>query len=449
MVRGEVLYGVIIAVYEDEPFALMMTAERLFASILGSAFSIRSVELWDGELPDILKAYHAGPGDGTGSKDVVRVEMQPRPAQKPEECPHLDADADMLQALREASGSSAKPALEVEPEDAQTTAQDERRRIEGKKSEAVHTDVVPCPSPPETAGCGTQTEPASSPPPTGDWEQDGDDLVVAHDAASSSSGSNSRPSVHSRTVSKASDVTMSGAVQTPPDEDLLASAESQSTEGGCDSSSAAETYFTPRQSTFSPEQVRVSGLDAGIIADRPPSSTCSKRGKKLRGGGSEGTNTAIPRGGRRNSLQPALSRAFHDSSSRDPAENSMENGHALAPATDLNGRTPLSNRRRSLPVEPLRNADDSGRRSNHSVPAEGLNNKKSFFRRRPASTQSSALETPTSTRDNSFGAHPGGLDKRPNVLRRLSSGRPFSYGLSRDKERFSKDNNFGIPPRGL
>ena len=51
MVKGEVLYGVIIAVYKDEPFALMMTAERLFESILGSAFSIRTVELWDGVLP--------------------------------------------------------------------------------------------------------------------------------------------------------------------------------------------------------------------------------------------------------------------------------------------------------------------------------------------------------------------------------------------------------------
>ncbi|KAI3392831.1 hypothetical protein diail_5144 [Diaporthe ilicicola] len=56
VVKGEVLYGVIIAVYEDEPFALMMTAERLFESILGSAFSIRAVELWDGILPEAEKA---------------------------------------------------------------------------------------------------------------------------------------------------------------------------------------------------------------------------------------------------------------------------------------------------------------------------------------------------------------------------------------------------------
>ncbi|KAK2602905.1 hypothetical protein N8I77_009404 [Diaporthe amygdali] len=56
VVKGEVLYGVIIAVYEDEPFALMMTAERLFESILGSAFSVRSVELWDGILPEAEKS---------------------------------------------------------------------------------------------------------------------------------------------------------------------------------------------------------------------------------------------------------------------------------------------------------------------------------------------------------------------------------------------------------
>lgn len=57
VVRGQVLYGVIIAVYEDEPFALMMTAERLFSNILGSAFSIRSVELWDGVLPDAYRRH--------------------------------------------------------------------------------------------------------------------------------------------------------------------------------------------------------------------------------------------------------------------------------------------------------------------------------------------------------------------------------------------------------
>ncbi|KAK7704416.1 hypothetical protein SLS64_008603 [Diaporthe eres] len=60
VVKGEVLYGVIIAVYKDEPFALMMTAERLFESILGSAFSIRTVELWDGVLPEAEKTERVG-----------------------------------------------------------------------------------------------------------------------------------------------------------------------------------------------------------------------------------------------------------------------------------------------------------------------------------------------------------------------------------------------------
>lgn len=60
VVKGEVLYGVIIAVYKDEPFALMMTAERLFESIIGSAFSIRTVELWDGVLPEAEKSERVG-----------------------------------------------------------------------------------------------------------------------------------------------------------------------------------------------------------------------------------------------------------------------------------------------------------------------------------------------------------------------------------------------------
>lgn len=38
----------------------MMTAERLFESILGSAFSIRTVELWDGVLPEAEKTERVG-----------------------------------------------------------------------------------------------------------------------------------------------------------------------------------------------------------------------------------------------------------------------------------------------------------------------------------------------------------------------------------------------------
>lgn len=38
----------------------MMTAERLFESILGSAFSIRTVELWDGVLPEAEKSERVG-----------------------------------------------------------------------------------------------------------------------------------------------------------------------------------------------------------------------------------------------------------------------------------------------------------------------------------------------------------------------------------------------------
>lgn len=38
----------------------MMTAERLFESIIGSAFSIRTVELWDGVLPEAEKSERVG-----------------------------------------------------------------------------------------------------------------------------------------------------------------------------------------------------------------------------------------------------------------------------------------------------------------------------------------------------------------------------------------------------
>lgn len=84
VVRGEVLYGVIIAVYDDEPFALMMTAERLFSSIVGSAFSIRSVELWDGVLPEAYrvheeeqKAKAMARAKEKELRDRIKVEVRP------------------------------------------------------------------------------------------------------------------------------------------------------------------------------------------------------------------------------------------------------------------------------------------------------------------------------------------------------------------------------------
>ncbi|KAF3771128.1 hypothetical protein M406DRAFT_67459 [Cryphonectria parasitica EP155] len=68
VVRGEVLYGILLAVYGNEPYAVMMTVDRLFESILGSAFSIRSVELWDGEASGLYEdARHAAAAVGRSS----------------------------------------------------------------------------------------------------------------------------------------------------------------------------------------------------------------------------------------------------------------------------------------------------------------------------------------------------------------------------------------------
>lgn len=58
----------------------MMTAERLFESILGSAFSIRTVELWDGVLPEAEKSEQrvgrtrssvTATTEGSSSKTIV------------------------------------------------------------------------------------------------------------------------------------------------------------------------------------------------------------------------------------------------------------------------------------------------------------------------------------------------------------------------------------------
>lgn len=427
VVRGEVLYGAIVAVYEDEPFALMMTVERLFASIMGSAFSIRSVELWDGEVPEILKAYHAAAVEA-GSKDVVRVDTS-IPEANIEACINGDA----VTSPTEANGSSATSAPEVNPEDEQ--AQDEHEGID-KKSGVVHADAVSCASCPPTARCDAQAE--ITPPPSRELELDGDDLVVvAHDAASSSSKSKHRPLVHARTVSKASDVTMSGAVQTPI-EDTPDSPERESTELGYESSGGAETYFTPRQSAFPKEQVYLNGINTELVVGQ---ATENLRG----GGGSDVTN-------RRGSGQTVFGRTFHRA---EAVENSRENNYGIPP-TGLNGRTPLFSRRRSLPVEPSRAAQNSIRSSNQveSIPQEGSSDSTS---RAPSSTQASTQETTTtsstptgtSAEENVSGIPPYGLGGRPNVFRRMSSGKPFSFKKPQEKEQFNKGNNFGIPPQGL
>lgn len=69
----------------------MMTAERLFSSILGSAFSIRSVELWDGVLPEAYRLHEeerrarmkaaaaAAERAAKKTKDRDRVKVEVRP----------------------------------------------------------------------------------------------------------------------------------------------------------------------------------------------------------------------------------------------------------------------------------------------------------------------------------------------------------------------------------
>lgn len=67
----------------------MMTVDRLFASIMGSAFSIRSVELWDGKIPDELRVNNDPKGKSRKlstetTKKSVKVENKSKGPEKKE-----------------------------------------------------------------------------------------------------------------------------------------------------------------------------------------------------------------------------------------------------------------------------------------------------------------------------------------------------------------------------
>lgn len=494
VVRGEVLYGVIVAVYEDEPFALMMTAERLFASIMGSAFSIRSVELWDGEMPDILKAYQAAAAEaaaGTDSKvkekvkvkDMVRVETQPllSPATTKQQQQQQQQETLLRGPL---GGVKPKSTLTHPPPPEDEHAQ-RQRTTDDKKSGVVQTAVVPCSSSrPQTADHrGTRTDIVSLPPADVLAGRDGPGLVTRHSAAPSSSSSSSRgykhrATAHTRTVSKSSDATtmMSRPVQTPDlVEDLPASRGGRpSTDEGEDDddeddddndsiASGAETYFTPRQSTFPKEQQVHHHHHHHITAEL---ATIDEPTESLRGGGGSdfgaggvslgGGGGGGGGAGRRSSLQTVLGRTFsrRESSGSAPAWNSRENNYGIPP-TGLSGRPSLfSSRRSSLPAGgsgPSGSISSSSQLQDGVPGPEGSDESTKASTQEPTTTTAGTSTGASSTGDDNSTIPPPGPDEsqRPNVFRRLSSGKPLSYKKAQEKGRFNKDNNFGIPPRGL
>lgn len=338
VVRGEVLYGVIIAVYENEPFALMMTAERLFASIMGSAFSIRSVELWDGETPSNSQSHHRKDVSET-SKKTAALGPRPRSAQRSEtrEEPVAASSSkdqngsDNPKRPNTTSESRGEPVVPSPPRSTDDFDTHERSKI---RSRGTQTFVLSDRIRPRTADSGTQT---GKPPYT-----------RKHDPRSPSQ----EPAVVPHSLGRAGSKAKKLQKPRPPSMGGTAPGAAPAgnrragEQGRRRSSSASESYTTPPQSAADGRY----GNTTEITADAPRGAHGdgdSDGGESLRGRGGRGAYHARrhypPR--RRNSLQHAFDRTFRRSSSRGP-EHGAERIYGRRPSTGGDGRPSMSQRKR-------------------------------------------------------------------------------------------------------
>lgn len=508
MVRGEVLYGVIIAVYENEPFALMMTVERLFASILGSAFSIRSVELWDGEIPDVLKGMEEQAQSSKQQKRVVPVQTRRRA--KTETGGNRNGEGSSRD-VPQVTGESSKSRPDTAPE-----------------------GIQPLSPRPQTADEATQTEELYV--PINHSHEAERPVSKPVESASATPKATRRPRAD-RSVSHSSETSMSGAI--PDDTPIPVSPRKQRCDTGDSavSTGAHTTYTTasetlnrqdsgfdseaspPQQADGAPhhheETQRPRGLQAPPI--RPPTANANAsdpRHVSLRGGASHDaglsenseeagwsggfpsrTTTATGPKSRRTSLQAVLDKTFRRPSSKRQAQDERDVDHDSPPRSNTGTR-----RSSAMESERLSRGDN-----NFGIPPTGLDGSRplsSFFRRSSAkapegevsnqgtgdgesTSQPLSFQRRSSSRafeaaqNDNFGIPPTGLDgSRPlsSMLRR-SSGKAPEIGQSNQEtrdgaastsnaekpssfigrsvakpkqpEQPSKDNNFGIPPQGL
>lgn len=501
VVRGEVLYGVIIAVYENEPFALMMTVERLFASILGSAFSIRSVELWDGEVPEALlqKVQREEEKVSKQVKDGIPASPRRRTYTETQDTNGGASSSKQNGTANGGRGSSSRP----------------RHKSEGTQT---------LPPLPRTAEGGTQTEEPHL-PDTNAVVEAGRPVSKSIQTPSSPGQASGRKETRSQSV--ASDVSMSGAVH---ENRQQPTSEAKQRSGTSDSAVSAGAH-----TTYSTTSVALERQDSGFEPAAPPAQTPTNnpneatdetprrglqappilpadksRRMSLRGGVSpnesrpgtldaaadedrERTPTRPPSQSRTSSFQKVLGKTFRRSSSKGPSRDDSDDNHGIPP-TGLDGRRPLFNRRRSSAVDPKRAS--SRQRASSNAPSGSDERPSSSIRTGTAKLQ----KAEHSTKDENFGIPPGGLnDRRPlSFIRRISakgaesvksardtddgeaggggggggasgsasgsgnanrpsgsSERPLSF-LRRAKgkapeetKEFHKENNYGIPPTGL
>lgn len=481
----------------------MMTVERLFASILGSAFSIRSVELWDGEVPEaLIQRVQEEEKTAKTSKDQKLSTAKTRRRSKTETGGNTNGEGSSKHANNINGGGASHHS---------------RNRSEG-------TQTLP-----RTAEGGTQTEEPC--PPNSETAADSSRPVSKPTGEPTSPRPSGRDRIQRRSESMASDVSMSGAVQEAVVQNtvLAPSSRRKQRSGTGDSvmSTGAHTVYTTASETLerqdsgfetaappvqsphrAPDHVTEDETPRRGLQAPPILPTETSRSMKLRGGVSpdespdmsfhgdsedpDRTPRKAPPQDRRSSYQSVFGKKFGRTSNNAP---SNDDNHGIPP-TGLDGRRPFFRRRRSSAVEPpptssraVSSSNAASQDDNYGIPPTGLNGRRSLFDRR----RSSAIEAkPTSSgavgssnapaHDDNHGIPPTGLNgRRPIFDRRRSSAidpRATSSGVgsssiapsgnapsgsserpssslrtgtatSQTRERFTKENNYGIPPGGL
>lgn len=484
----------------------MMTVERLFASILGSAFSIRSVELWDGEVPEaLLQKVQEEEKNAKTSKTQKASTAKTRRRSKTETGGNTNGEGSSKHA-NNINGGGALHHLRNKSEGTQTL--------------------------PRTAEGGTQTEEPC--PPNSETVVDSGSAVSKPTEEPSSPRPSGRDRIQRRSESMASDVSMSGAVQeavlqnTVPPSSSRRKQRSGTNDSGM--STGAHTEYTTASETLerqdsgfetvpppvqspdrAPDNVAEDEIPRRGLQAPPILPTETSRSMKLRGGVSpddspdmsfhgdsedpDRTPRRDPPQDRRSSYQNVpkiFGKKFGRSSSKAP---SHDDNHGIPP-TGLDGRRPFFRRRRSSAVEPpptssraVSSSNAQSQDDNHGIPPTGLNGRRPLFDRRrssaieakpPSSGAVSSSHAPS--QDDNYGIPPTGLNgRRPKFDRHRSSAveprvtssgvasssitpsgnapsgsseRPSSSirtgtATSQTREKFTKENNYGIPPGGL
>lgn len=450
------MYGVIIAVYENEPFALMMTVERLFASILGSAFSIRTVELWDGKVPEALKGVYEKVGSSTMASNAVpvhtggahiiettlegieevneNVDTPTTPTSRPKSRPTTSSEACPK------TSSETRPTTSSETIPEGTTSSE-------KNTEGTHLLLLPRP---KTVDASTQTEePFLAPPPVRELaakpatpvskplerkpveEQPVEEQPVEEKPVEQQSfkdpyaglKTGPRRSMHARSESITSAMTMmSGAM--PDDSPPASTIDQYERTNTCDSavSAGARTVYTDAPEHLDRQDSGFVSETAPALANATNDETGQPRGSKSspdRSSSSDGgpstvppaamvsSTTGLPKLIRLNSIQSAMVKPFRRPTGKDKS---------------LGGKDKSQDKKDDNPTTPT-----------------GSNAKPTLFHRRRSSVVKS--DSKITSNDGGYGLSlPGSDGKRLKFLRRIS-GQTSAGGSAADGEKSAAEGD--------